>query len=184
MNSRPSPFRSPLSLTLFFGTTAIGLTIDLWTKVIAVARLADRAPMQFITGWLHFTFTENRGAVFGIGQGQRALFIAVSIGAIIFLTYLFWQSGRQRLYQLILGMLLAGVLGNMYDRIRFGHVRDMIHALPGWKWPGTSVDVFPWIFNVADSLLCVGVFLMIAHSFLGRQRSGQGAGASPSVNPK
>jgi lipoprotein signal peptidase len=72
-------------------------------------------------------------------------------------------------------MLLAGVLGNMYDRIVFGYVRDMIHALPGWKWPGTwqvpligypspGREVFPYIFNVADILLCVGVGLMIIYS--------------------
>jgi signal peptidase II len=62
-------------------------------------------------------------------------------------------------------MLLAGVLGNMFDRILFGYVRDMIHALP--RWP----KLFPWIFNVADSLLCVGVFLMIVYSFVHRPQS-------------
>jgi signal peptidase II len=161
-------FRSPLALLLFFGTTAVGLIFDLWTKVLAARDLADRRPneLEFIPNWLHFTFTQNRGAVFGIGQGQRWLFVIVSIGAIGFLTFLFSQSGRQRLYQFILGMLLAGVLGNMWDRIHFGYVRDMIHALPGWRWPGTQMEVFPWIFNVADSMLCVGVFLMIVYSFL------------------
>jgi signal peptidase II len=156
---------SPLAWMLFLGTTVLGLTVDLWTKVLAVQHLKGALPIQFIPGWLHFTFTENQGAVFGIGQGKRLLFIAVSIAAVIFLTYLFAQSGRQRIYQLILGMLLAGVLGNMWDRIWFGHVRDMIHALP--RWP----NFFPWIFNVADSLLCVGVFLMITYSFLQPRKS-------------
>jgi signal peptidase II len=158
-DSGENSFRSPAALLLFFGTTVVGLLLDLWTKVLAAGHLAESAPVRFIPGWVHFTYTENRGAVFGIGQGRRALFIAVSIGAIFFLTYLFSQSGRQRLYQLILGMLLAGVLGNMWDRIWFGYVRDMIHALP--RWP----NLFPWVFNVADSLLCTGVFLMIVYSF-------------------
>jgi lipoprotein signal peptidase len=75
-------------------------------------------------------------------------------------------------------MLLAGVLGNMYDRTLLGYVRDMIHALPGIYWPDfiarylptdlATQSVFPWVFNVADSLLCVGVFLMIVYSFLQR----------------
>src|SRR2546421_495129 len=60
----------------------------------------------------------------------------------------------------ILGMLLAGVLGNMYDRVVFGYVRDMIHALP--RWP----KLFPWIFNVADVMLCTGVGLMVLYSLL------------------
>jgi signal peptidase II len=161
-----NPFCSPFALLLFFGTAALGLFLDLWTKILAVQHLAEQPPLKVIPGWLHFTFTQNRGAVFGIGQGRQWLFVTVSIGAIFFLTYLFWQSGRQRIYQLILGMLLAGVLGNMYDRIHFGYVRDMILALPGWKWPRTSTEVFPWVFNVADTMLCVGVFLMIVYSFL------------------
>jgi len=55
-------------------------------------------------------------------------------------------------------VLLAGVLGNLYDRLVFGYVRDMIHALPAWP------NLFPYIFNVADSLLCVGVAMMIVYS--------------------
>jgi signal peptidase II len=150
--------RSPAALARFLLTTVLGLGLDLWTKVLAETYLRGAEPIRFIPGWLHFTYTENRGAVFGIGQGQRSLFLVVSVLAIGFLTYLFATSGRQRFYQLVLGMLLAGVLGNLYDRYHYGYVRDMIHALP--RWP----NAFPWIFNVADSLLCVGVFLMIVYS--------------------
>jgi lipoprotein signal peptidase len=68
--------------------------------------------------------------------------------------------------------------------MRYGYVRDMIHALPGWKWPGWMVnllpdwqwkyqDVFPWIFNVADSLLCVGVALMIVYSVVYRPQDAE-----------
>ena len=151
-------FRSPAALTRFCLTTGAGLALDLWTKVLAQTHRRDAEPVRFIEGWLHFTYTENRGAVFGIGQGQRPLFLAVSVVAIGFLTYLFATSGRQRFYQFILGMLLAGVLGNLYDRYHYGYVRDMIHALP--RWP----NAFPWVFNIADSFLCVGVFLMIVYS--------------------
>lgn len=172
-------FTSAAALARFVLTTAIGLALDQWTKVIAFQKLASGvahdpdghiyvipAPAYaashgsgyaLIPGWLHFTATANPGAVFGIGQGQRPLFIAVSIAAILFITWLFANSGRQRIYQVILGMLLAGVLGNMYDRIEFGYVRDMVYIFPNWR-------VFPWVFNVADSLLCVGVTLMIVYS--------------------
>ena len=155
---RTDNFRSTAALARFLLTTAIGLGLDLWTKVLAESQLRDAPPIRFIPGWLHFTYTENRGAVFGIGQGQRSLFLVVSVLAIGFLTYLFATSGRQRFYQFVLGMLLAGVIGNMYDRYHYGYVRDMIHAVP--RWP----NLFPWVFNVADSLLCVGVFFMIVYS--------------------
>jgi signal peptidase II len=165
-----------VALLLFLGTAMLGVTLDLGTKAVAVAHLKDQPALRVIPDWLHFTYTENRGAVFGWGQGRQVLFIAVSVGAIAFLTYMFLASGTRRLYQLLLGMLLAGVIGNMYDRLVYGHVRDMIHALPGIHWPDfiarrlpahlANEGVFPWIFNVADSLLCVGVFLIVVYSIV------------------
>jgi signal peptidase II len=154
------PCCSLSALTRFVGAAVIGLTLDLWTKSLAVAYLKDQDGLQFIPGWLHFDYTENHGAVFGIGQGHRWLFIVVSVLAIGFLSFLFSRSRGQRMYQLILGMLLAGVLGNLFDRFQFGYVRDMIHALP--RWP----HLFPYIFNVADTLLCTGVALMLLHGLL------------------
>lgn len=172
-------FRSPGALSCFLLTAVIGFALDQWSKVEAFDKLSgggvvrmddsvrplDPHTVRFIPGWLHFDVTANQGAVFGIGQGQRALFVAVSVAAIVFILYLFATSGRQRTYQVILGMLMAGVLGNLYDRLRYGYVRDMIHALPDWP------KLFPWIFNVADSLLCVGVALMILYSFLHQPES-------------
>jgi len=177
-------FKNPAAVSRFFLICVIGLGLDLWTKHYAFTHLADAsAPItdtrpsvvKFIPNWIHFEITINRGAVFGLGQGQKWLFLAVSVVAIVFLSYLFATSHRQRLYQVILGMLLAGVLGNMYDRIVYGYVRDMIHALPHWRWPGawqvpvlnypgSEREVFPFIFNVADILLCVGVALVILYS--------------------
>lgn len=166
--------RSPVALARFVLTTILGLALDQITKVIAFDKLGDWPNgYPFIPGWLTFRATINHGAVFGIGQGQRPLFIAISILAIVFIGYLFLTSGRQAFYQIILGMLLAGVLGNMYDRVVYGYVRDMIYALPGKTIFGR--EIFPWIFNVADSLLCVGVGLII----LGLYRTGQSVKQSP-----
>jgi signal peptidase II len=146
-------------------TLALGLTLDQATKIIAFRKLVDwPTGYPFISGWLDFMAVENHGAVFGIGQGQRLLFIAVSIGAIGFIFYLFYQSkSNQWLYQIVLGMLLAGVLGNLYDRAVFGYVRDMIYVFPHRRVWGK--EPFPWVFNVADSLLCVGVGFMLIYSF-------------------
>src|SRR4051812_17744407 len=172
-------FRSPRAVLAFVGTCVLGLALDLSTKVWAFRELdASSTAYQFIPGWLHFETTVNQGAVFGIGQGQRWLFVCVSIVAIAFLSWLFASSERRQYgYHILLGILLAGVLGNLYDRIIFGYVRDMIHALPGQRFSGTwqlpifnypapgDRQVFPYIFNVADTLLCTGVFLMIVYSF-------------------
>jgi signal peptidase II len=175
-------FRSPLALLLFFGTAALGVAADLTTKHLAVEHLqSDERVVHVIPHVVELTYTANHGAVFGLGQGQQALFLVVSVGAILFLLFLFLSSERARVYQFILGLLLAGVIGNMYDRLRFGYVRDMIHGLPNVYWPdwvvarlpqawqpplGHPLEVFPWIFNVADSLLCVGVAAMLVYSIV------------------
>ncbi len=202
--------RSPAALARFFLTVLIGLGLDLWTKHIAFEKLAagvirysdpefnrsrwavhtrpdllETHGYVAVPHWLHFNVTVNEGAVFGIGQGKQMAFVLISIAAILFLTYLFATSGKHRLYQVVLGMLLAGVLGNMYDRVKYGYVRDMIYALPGWHWPWTDREVFPWIFNVADVLLCVGVGLIFLHSlFQGRSaKPGAAGGTTPTGTP-
>ena len=161
---------SPASLACFVLTAAIGFGLDQWSKREAFSRLCsgvewydgrpqpiNRREVIFIPRLIDFTVTTNQGAVFGMGQGKRTLFVAVSVAAILFIGYLFVTSGRQRIYQVILGMLMAGVLGNLYDRLVFSYVRDMIHGLPRTNW-------FPYIFNVADTLLCAGVGLMVVYS--------------------
>ena len=173
----PRPYadtlRSPAALARFFVVCGLGLAADLYTKHLAADRLGNGEVVTAIPGWLQFEFVKNPGAVFGIAPGQRGAFLVVSALAIAFLTYLFAGSGRRWFYQVVLGLLLAGVLGNMYDRVVYRSVRDMIHALPGWRWPAgvhhalhfLPADVFPYIFNVADTMLCVGVGVMLVYSF-------------------
>jgi lipoprotein signal peptidase len=170
-----SPFRSPLAWICLLVPLAIGLSSDLYTKYLAEERLKidrvedvdgtvyiDARVHQAIPDYLHFTYHENRGAVFGIGQGARTLFLLVSALAIGLLAYLFSRSGNQWAYQILLGMLLAGVLGNLYDRAVYGYVRDMIHVFP-------KAGIFPWIFNIADSLLCTGVGGMFVFTIFRRE---------------
>jgi signal peptidase II len=156
--------RSPAALCRFFLVAAVGVALDLWVKALAFADLTAGQPYRLIPGWVEFETVINRGAVFGLGQGGRVIFVIVSFGAIIFLTYLFSNSKKRWAYQILLGMLLAGVIGNLYDRITYGYVRDMIHVFP--QWP----NLFPWVFNVADSFLCVGVGLMVLYSLFSEQK--------------
>jgi len=202
-------FRSPAALARFALVTVLGLALDLWVKVASFSHLlimqytlADGTPKVesreavLIPKVLTLHVTVNPGAVFGLGEGYRWMFVIVSILAIVLLTYLFAASGRQRFYQFLLGLLLAGVLGNMYDRVMFGYVRDMLYAFPGISYgdvlgsfaPSSlrNRELFPWIFNVADSLLCVGVFLMLCYSFFHKppQQEESADGAFPMVGKK
>ena len=102
-----------------------------------------------------------------------AVRVSARAGLPSLVVYLFTRPPRRWWYDITLGMLLAGILGNLYDRVIFGHVRDMIHALPGFHWGGTwqipfinyppppDRAYFPWVFNVADSLLCVSIAILL-----------------------
>src|SRR5687768_758101 len=103
-------FRSVPALLAFALTAVLGLTIDLWSKEVAMAHLAphgvatdpvsgrhrivvpeESAPVSVLVvpGWLHFQGMLNEGAVFGIGQGQRWAFVVISVAALGFVLYLF-----------------------------------------------------------------------------------------------
>ena len=117
---------------------------------------------------LHLQLTTNTGAVFGLGKGNRGLFIAVSALATAVIGWMFWRSpARAWGLHLALAMILAGALGNLYDRVLYSAVRDMLHMLPGvhlplgLAWPGGVRDVWPWIFNLADVQLLAGVALVL-----------------------
>lgn len=109
---------------------------------------------------LNLQLTLNTGAVFGTGQGMRGLFIFVSFVAAGVILVLVWRSPIEAwLYRGGLALILAGDLGNLYDRVRFAGVRDMLHMLP-------ETRLWPWLFNVADVVLMVGVGLVLLLSFL------------------
>lgn len=137
------------------------------------------APVVVIPKVLNFTLVLNPGAVFGIGAGQRMFFIAFTGIAIVFAMFVFtqWTTARDRSAHVALGLLISGGLGNLYDRMVFGCVRDFIHPVPdlvypwGWKPLGTH-EVWPWVSNVADLSLIIGIGMLAV--FLLRREAKKG----------
>jgi len=135
--------------------------------------IPNHQPVNVWDGLLNFTLVLNPGAVFGLGAGRRWVFIVFTFGAIAFCLYLFkrWTTPRMRLAPMAIGLVLAGGLGNLYDRLIYGCVRDFIHPLPGrvlpWgvKWPNGSPEVWPYVSNVADLLLIIGIIVLGWYSF-------------------
>ncbi len=131
--------------------------------------LATQPPIPVLPKLLQLRLTTNTGAVFGLGAGKRWVFIAVSIVATLVIGFLFLQSPPSAWGQHVaLALILAGALGNLYDRVIYGAVRDMLHMLPGvhlpfgLSWPGRGelsgpTEVWPWVFNLADVALLMGV---------------------------
>jgi signal peptidase II len=153
---------------IFWPLVAAGLVLDLWSKSAVFAWLQQQPgkSVSIIDGFLWLVIAENAGAAFGIATGQRYLLIAVSVIALVVILAVFLMSGTERrLMHVALGLFTAGVCGNLCDRIfNNGLVRDFIDVVywPGKHWPA---------FNVADSMLCIAVGLLIISSFLSHKHS-------------
>lgn len=118
--------------------------------LILVLFVADQVSKQLIQGrtlvltsFFSLTYAENTGAAFSLFQNQNFAFIIISLLALTFVLYYFQQ------YPLALSFILAGLLGNLADRMLFGFVRDFI-----------SLGTFP-IFNIADSCNTIGIVLLL-----------------------
>ncbi|MAJ47000.1 MAG: hypothetical protein CBC35_07010 [Planctomycetes bacterium TMED75] len=186
-------WKSPLAWLTLLLITFLGLGLDLWSKHWAFENVAplpvvlDRDEILADPDWrppfheglvvlpfglLDFDLVMNHGAVFGIGQQRRSIFIVFTLLAVVVATsiFAFWTSSRSHWVHVGIGLILAGGLGNLYDRIAFGAVRDFLHMTPkwnlpfSWSWPNGSTELFPWVFNVADMLLLAGMGILIIRS--------------------
>ncbi|MHC4447693.1 MAG: signal peptidase II [Planctomycetota bacterium] len=186
-------YRSPAAWATLLVVLALGLTIDLSAKQWTFKNVADQ-PIELDrqaivanpnsnpiphhdgrhllgAGLLDLRLVINRGAVFGVGNNRRVFFIAFTLAALGagLLVFSRWTSHRHHLAHVAIGLILAGGIGNLYDRIRFAVVRDFLHMLPGyelpfgWSWPGGSEEVFPWVFNTADVMLLIGMGSLMLH---------------------
>ncbi len=141
-----------------------GCAIDLWTKQAVFAALGPPGPGKIYWLWPEYVGLEtsiNTGALFGLGQGQVAFFAAASFVAIAgVLWWLIFAGGsHSRWLSATLGLILGGILGNLYDRLGWWGaegVRDWILLKYGdFIWPN---------FNIADSLLVCGAALIMWHA--------------------
>jgi len=145
---------------IFWSLTIGGLALDLWSKKAVFDWLAPQERFSVLDGFLQLVPALNNGAAFGWFAGRAYFLAAVSIGAVVAIFAVFLFSGsRQRLVHIALGLFAAGVCGNLYDRIfNGGAVRDFIDVY---------YRSFHWhTFNIADSLLCLGVGALILSTFL------------------
>lgn len=190
--------RSPRAWIVLVTVVIIGLTADLVSKDLAFERVAD-APVDLVYDdvvsgsamipWhqgievvppdlLDFRLVLNRGAVFGVGQGRRGVFVVFTLAAIAVALGVFgwWTRSDALLAHIAIGLVLAGGLGNLYDRVAIGAVRDFFYLFPrrelplGLSWPGGTTEIFPWVFNLADVELLVGMGLLLIHVHLSDRR--------------
>lgn len=143
------------------------IALDQWTKQIALAELQYGVPVPVFAGWLNWTLAFNTGAAFSFladaGGWQRWGFsvLAVVVSGVL-AVWLARTPRRDWPTALPLALVIGGALGNLIDRLRFGHVVDFVEVYHGsWHFPA---------FNVADSAISVGAVLLALSSL----RSGKG----------
>jgi signal peptidase II len=143
---------------IFWTMVVCGTAADLWSKS-AVFKWLEQKPegsYSIIDGFLQFVMALNDGAAWGLASGMRGFLMTISIVALVASLAIFLNSRRERtLFHFGLGFFTAGVCGNLYDRaFNQGLVRDFVDVVywPGRHWPA---------FNVGDSMLCIGVGLII-----------------------
>jgi signal peptidase II len=144
------------SYLVFILITVIGLMADQLTKVYIDRTMQLFDSIQIVDNFFHITYVRNRGAAFSFlsnASWRLPFFIGVSLVASIAIIVAFQKlRDDQKLAQVSLAMIFSGAVGNLIDRVRLGEVIDFLDA--HWyrhHWPA---------FNVADSLICVGVFLL------------------------
>jgi signal peptidase II len=184
--------RRPLSKWALLGALFLAFVLaDQWTKYLAVARLttvfhrtgADELGervrgfytyrhLEALSTQPHYVYrpvwrmnyVENPGAAWGLFRGQSerfrdTFFTVVSIGAFVLILYYYRKlRADQRWLQVALSFVLAGAVGNFLDRIARGYVIDFVE----WYWWNRPDLRWP-TFNVADSLIVVGVLMLLVH---------------------
>ncbi len=187
-------WRSPRAWVVLLGVLTVGLALDLGLKrwsfenvaeepvVLSTHRIAQNRhiriprhdPLPVIPKLLNLHLVKNDGAVFGIGTNHRMFFIAFTFAALTGALVVFgrWTTSGASAAHAGIGLILAGGLGNLYDRLQYGVVRDFMHMLPGWNLPfdwhyprtlGGGHEVFPWVFNAADVMLLFGMGILMFH---------------------
>jgi signal peptidase II len=158
-----------------------GLMLDLATKALAFERLAWGDSYRFIPDVLHFTLARNTGVAFSFLAGQTELILAITATAITVLLLLYRSALKERsTFKIaVTGMLLAGALGNFYDRARFGFVRDFIDFVPELPLVGHWA-----VFNIADVCITGGVILFLFYEFFLRPAPVEEPSAGASNKPE
>ena len=157
--------RSLKEYIIYTAIIICGIIADQISKALAVQNLKDINTLPLIEDVFHFTYVENRGAAFGMLADQRWLFLIVSSVAIIgFAMYLYMGHSQGRLYTAGITMIISGGIGNMIDRLSLGYVVDFIDCrfvkYPTFSGGEVIFRTFP-VFNVADSIVCIGAGLLI-----------------------
>jgi signal peptidase II len=149
--------------------------LDQLTKSLVLRHITPDAPRIIVPDFFELVFVTNTGAAFGSFRNNNLFFIILScVALVVVLTLLVRRHQPDAWRDLSLALLLAGVFGNLTDRLLHGHVIDFLlfdlHLPLAHPWPA---------FNVADACICVAVFCFVIHSFRQGRRPSAATDESP-----
>ncbi|MEN8150060.1 MAG: signal peptidase II [Planctomycetota bacterium] len=126
--------------------------------------------------WFGLARVMNPGVTGGIGSFLGPVFLSIftAVASVGIALYLLLPKGHDRWTLVSLALILGGAVGNLYDRVIFGEVRDFIDVWPRLPWP-SWLHHWP-TFNIADSGIVVGVVMLVVHSlFLAKKTAAHGS---------
>lgn len=145
------------SMLPWLGIAFIVILVDQLTK-LTITKLFIHGETRPVTSFFNLVLAYNPGAAFSFlsdaGGWQRYFFTAIALLAVGYIVYLMRRHPGQRLFCSALALIMGGALGNLIDRLAYGHVIDFLD----FHWAG--IGHFP-AFNIADSAICVGAALFI-----------------------
>jgi signal peptidase II len=152
----PSTPSINMRLMPWFALAILVLLLDQLSK-IAVLNAFSYGEALPITDFFNLVLVYNKGAAFSFladSTGwQRYFFTAIGVAACVFIVFLMRKNSGHKLFCGALALIMGGAIGNVIDRLIYGHVIDFLDFyVAGWHWPA---------FNIADSAICVGAVLFI-----------------------
>jgi len=146
-------------VNLILWISAAVFALDQAAKLVAIRSLILNRPVAVIDGLFNLTLVFNTGAAFGILVNRTVILAGISFVTIATLVVIGIVYAREQAsFRAALGLILGGAAGNLFDRVARGYVVDYLDFFAGrYHWPA---------FNVADSCICVGTFMLLLYFFL------------------
>ena len=143
-------------LMLWLGVALVVVLLDQVTK-ITMTRLLSYGQVEYVNHYVNLVMVYNKGAAFSFlsdqSGWQRYFFSALAAAVSIFIVWMLNRNANARLFCWSLSLILGGAIGNLIDRVAYGHVIDFLDFhVNAWHWPA---------FNIADSAITIGAALFV-----------------------